>query len=396
MATSKIQMKGGRGSISLEIFQEVEKNIGVKLPQPLYELIKNNDHGYPEHNSFNIKIPDSKKLYETGLHTFLSFHSWSLEGMLINYFERPSHFPQDERFVPFGITGDGDYLLLFYENGKSDMHPKVYFWAHEYFDIENGLIYISDTFDSFMNMLTGNKKESNIPNSSSSEHLKNLKTDKSTASIIEHIEKHIGEISFVINKAGIESAQNIQLDICVISPTKERNYYTLITCGMSNLPMTPPKDLGGENVYFCELMMCLPADWKITAEDLKDNKNSWPFEQLDLLAKYPYNNSTWLWSGHTVGIGRDPTPFASNTDFCAWLIEIPLYFPQEFLLLNVAPKKGIVFFNAYPLYKEEVEYKINHGVERLEQLINTHGINEVIDIHRKNLGKKSWWRRLLS
>ncbi len=276
------------------------------------------------------------------------------------------------------------------------MQPKIYFWAHEYFDVDSGLIYVAETFESFISILVGKEIDITKKDLTSSQVLECLKTQKSTASVIEHIEKNFGPISFVINKNGSENSALNQINICVISPSSERNYFTLVTCGMSNLPMTPPKELGGENLFFCELMLCLPPNWKLTEVDLRDIRNSWPFDQLETLAKYPYNNSTWLWSGHTVGIGREPTPFAPNTDFCAWLIDIPLNFPQDLLILNVEPNKTVVFYNAYPLYKEEVTYKMQHGVKKLEALMSQHQVCEVVDIHRKNLGKRGWLSRFFS
>ncbi|WP_350332613.1 SMI1/KNR4 family protein [Candidatus Bodocaedibacter vickermanii] len=69
------------------------------------------------------------------------------------YLYKPEHQPQDERFVPFGTTGNGDKFFFFYENGKDDPQPKVYYWAHEYSDIEGGLVFLANSFEEFLDML---------------------------------------------------------------------------------------------------------------------------------------------------------------------------------------------------------------------------------------------------
>ncbi len=74
MIASNLQMKGGRGGISMDQFHEVEKTLGVKLPSLLFDLVKENDHGYPKDNVFNVKLPGISNTYETGVHAFLSFH----------------------------------------------------------------------------------------------------------------------------------------------------------------------------------------------------------------------------------------------------------------------------------------------------------------------------------
>jgi hypothetical protein len=74
-------------------------------------------------------------------------------GQPHDYLYKPEHQPQDERFVPFGETGNGDKFFFFYENGKDDPQPKVYYWAHEYSDIDGGLVFLANSFEEFLDML---------------------------------------------------------------------------------------------------------------------------------------------------------------------------------------------------------------------------------------------------
>src|SRR5262245_21507542 len=67
----------------------------------------------------------------------------------------------------------------------------------------------------------------------------------------------------------------IHLDVLVFAPTAQRDTHVLVTCGMSALPMpTVDED------RFMELCIELPADWPLTPEAFKDERNYWPIRLL--------------------------------------------------------------------------------------------------------------------
>lgn len=153
MSNKNIVMDRRFHSIPEGSFEKVETIIGIKFPYPLYELIKNNDEGCPKDSSIKLKFPGETEYSTNGLHAFLSFNPKNSENIVVYYLDRADHFPQDERFVPFAQTGDGDSFLFFYENGKDDLQPKVYYWAHEYCDIDGGLVFLANSFEEFLEML---------------------------------------------------------------------------------------------------------------------------------------------------------------------------------------------------------------------------------------------------
>lgn len=59
--------------ISKESFQKAEQLIGLKLPYPLYELVKEYDRGCPKDNSIYLMMPGGLRNEVNGLHAFLSF-----------------------------------------------------------------------------------------------------------------------------------------------------------------------------------------------------------------------------------------------------------------------------------------------------------------------------------
>lgn len=139
--------------VSVSVFNLIQNKIDKKLPLLLYGLVKDCDRSYPQNSILKITMPGKNYDSQVEFGSFLSFNTKYSENMLELYFNRPDHFPQDERFVPFGLTGNGDYFLFFYENGKQDPEPKVYYWAHEYCDIDGGLVFLANSFVEFLDML---------------------------------------------------------------------------------------------------------------------------------------------------------------------------------------------------------------------------------------------------
>ena len=74
-----------------------------------------------------------------------------------------------------------------------------------------------------------------------------------------HIEAHFGPVEFVYHEM---ASHLVAVHVYVVAPTEERPYRTLITSGMSELPMTVPE--GHDISPYAELMLSLPADWPLT------------------------------------------------------------------------------------------------------------------------------------
>ncbi len=83
-----------------------------------------------------------------------------------------------------------------------------------------------------------------------------------------HIEEHLGEVDQVWHEM---VSDLVHIDIYQIPPTVDRPFWTLVTTGMSDLPMTVPE--GAEDYTYAELMLCLPPDWKMSQQDFEDENN---------------------------------------------------------------------------------------------------------------------------
>ncbi|MFF2888014.1 suppressor of fused domain protein [Paenibacillus sp. NPDC057967] len=203
-----------------------------------------------------------------------------------------------------------------------------------------------------------------------------------------HVEKHIGEVDFVFHEI---LSDKVHIDVLRVPPTKGRNYYTLVTCGMSALPMTVPQ--GAEQFRFAELLLCLPSDWPLTEEAMQDDKNYWPIRWLKTLARLPHDYNSWLYAGHTIPNGDPAEPFAPNTKLSGMLLSLPTIAedPNGFFTLQMSEEKEVHFFSLLPIYKEEMDFKLKHGAEELFQKLDEARINEFLQVQRKNVCKKSWF-----
>jgi len=200
-----------------------------------------------------------------------------------------------------------------------------------------------------------------------------------------HIKKHIGKIETVMHEL---ASDLVHIDVHVVEPTAERNFYTLITSGMSDLPMTV-HDRAVE-FRFAELLVCLPADWDMPKvyDIMTDEEHWWPIRWLKYLARFPHEYDTWLGEGHTIPNDDPPEPFAGNTQLCCALLTPPLLFGDEFRSLKISNSKTINFYALLPIYKEEMEFKLKRGGEKLYERFDQEGVNELLDINRKNVCDK--------
>jgi len=205
-----------------------------------------------------------------------------------------------------------------------------------------------------------------------------------------HIEKHIGDIALVFHEI---VSDIVHIDVHWVKPTEKFPFHSFITSGMSDKPMSVPK--GMEDHKYAELCIFLPADWPLgdesyqtTEEAFKDENNYWPIRWLKKLARFPHEFSTWLGRGHTIPNGEAAEPFAANTKFGCMVLFSSLSIDRGFGELTIDDEKTIRFYCLYPLYKEEMEFKLKKGSEALIDKFQKHVVTDIVDIGRPNTCKK--------
>ena len=204
--------------------------------------------------------------------------------------------------------------------------------------------------------------------------------------ITKHIEKHVGKIETVFHE--IVSNQ-VHIDVHWVKPTDTFPFHTLITSGMSDKPMKVPKGL--EEHRYAEVCVLLPDTWTIDGtnfilmeEAFKSENNYWPVRWLKTIARFPHEYDTWLGHGHTIPNGEAAAPFADNTKLGCMLLLPSLYLGPHFFELKISVEKTIKFYCLYPLYKEEMDFKLKKGSDALLDKFEQFDVSDIIDVDRKN------------
>jgi hypothetical protein len=211
-----------------------------------------------------------------------------------------------------------------------------------------------------------------------------LRKSKGNIKIIEavdaHVEDHIGKIAFVLDE--IDSPL-VHVDVYVVAATHDRPYHTLVTSGMSEKAMPVPD--GALDGRFAELVICLPPSWPLTMEEWKDETNWWPIRLLKDLARYPHENKTWMYAGHSVHCSDPPKSFAQNTKMTSVVLLRPRLIPEENQIIHISKNKHIRLWGVYPLYHEELDLKVRDGSDKLDELFDRKGITELLDPNRPSV-----------
>jgi tetratricopeptide (TPR) repeat protein len=189
-----------------------------------------------------------------------------------------------------------------------------------------------------------------------------------------HIEKYFGPYRNVYHEV---ASLDIHVDIAIVEPSRQRNYYALITMGMGARKMNVPG--ASKDQDRAELIICLPPDWDL--DKLEDERWYWPLRWLKILARLPITDNTWLGWGHTIPNGE---PFADNTKFCALLLLNPGAFGKKSAYCKLPNGERVNFYQVVPLYEEETQFKEKNNVQILLNFLDRDAL-EYVRIDRENI-----------
>lgn len=224
-----------------------------------------------------------------------------------------------------------------------------------------------------------------VPPQTAGEHLE---------AITDHIEKHIGPIDTVFHEI---LSSHVHIDVHWVRPTERFPFHTLVTSGMSDLPMSVPE--AAQDHQYAELCILLPEEWPIDGTDyttmekaFKDENHYWPVRWLKTIARLPHEHNTWVGYGHTIPNGEEAAPFADNTKLGCMLLLPSLNLGSKFFTLKIDEEKTIRFYCLYPIYKEEMDLKLRKGSDALIAKFAKYQVTDVVDTARINtcLKKGPW------
>lgn len=204
-----------------------------------------------------------------------------------------------------------------------------------------------------------------------------------------HIAKHFGKPTNVFHEL---VSDRVHIDVHFIPPGPGRNHWTLFTTGMSALPMSVPQ--GAEDYRYAELMISLPANWKIDALSKKPPPKDlerwyWPVRWLKKLARLPHDFNTWLGTMHTIPNGDPPRPLAPETRMSGWMLLPPIMEDEEASYISLSDGRVVYLYFIHALHANEMDYKLKHGGEALLDKLAGVDASEILNVARPSgVGKK--------
>ena len=187
---------------------------------------------------------------------------------------------------------------------------------------------------------------------------------------------------------------DLHLDVFFIQSEKH-SFNILLTSGMSSWKMDIPQNVENpEEVAFAELMILLPKELEFSEAVSEENTNGWIIAMLKQAARFPYQYETWLGVGHTIQANEKFEAYDISTKFAGLVILPSMTFDEDFTAIR-KNEKLINIYTVFPMYKDEIEFKIENGYEGLVELLQKSNFTELFDSNRPSLiQKKSIWNRL--
>ncbi len=177
-----------------------------------------------------------------------------------------------------------------------------------------------------------------------------------------YITKNFGEFSVVLHEI---TSPSLPIDIAVVPPSEQHNYYTLVTMGMGAYRMKLPRAMRAKVCDRAELVLNLPPDWPV--EQLT-NQTSWPIRFMTEIARFPQSFRSWVADGHTIPNFENRAFDESTRINCAMLVSVKdsRGLPRECITSH---HHTFRFYRLLFLYPEETSYKLNYGPEALLSLM---------------------------
>ena len=206
----------------------------------------------------------------------------------------------------------------------------------------------------------------------------------------QYVEKNFGEIKSVVHEPYAVSMHitGMHVDVAIIPPTKESNYYKLVTIGAGSYKMNVPEGLKNTEFERAEFVMYMPADWDFGIDTIKVvDKKDWPINVLKRFARMSMMCESWISVGHTMSLDAENTHFSEDTDLCSALCLPAIDKEGKRMYCNVPGLGKINFYVMAALYEEELFYVMKNGANAILDKFEKNKIGLVVDTKRKNCAK---------
>lgn len=182
----------------------------------------------------------------------------------------------------------------------------------------------------------------------------------------DHIIEHFGSISRTIP---VKESENLDLRIYVIEPTKEKDFYTIVTCGMGAYKMELPDDFKDTDIDRIELLMYLSPAWNMDLALSKPtglitggtvtpifgsmyDEWNYPVKILKNLAQAPVNNDSYFVMGNIMDDGE---PLSPSTNDTGGILISPAYISEEGCVCTLPDGEKVRFLQVMPIQTYEID-----------------------------------------
>lgn len=201
--------------------------------------------------------------------------------------------------------------------------------------------------------------------------------------LVAHLTEQFGPVDPLALQEILLIDESVHVAVHVIRPNEHHPFLTLFTLGMSDQAMRVPE--GEESYQYAELIMHLPADWPLSNDLDEGRETFWPLQWLRNIAYYPHQAETWLGGAHTI-ISSDepPVPLGPNTQQTCLLLLADF---ADWSPVELADGRRVRFYTVFPIYTQERDFEIRHGVTALLERMEQAGIPAVVDVNRANVAQ---------
>lgn len=182
----------------------------------------------------------------------------------------------------------------------------------------------------------------------------------------DHIMEHFGSISRTIP---VKESENLNLRLYVIEPTKEKDFYTIVTCGMGAYKMELPDDFKDTDLDRMELLTYLSPAWNMDLALSKPtglitggtvtpifgsmyDEWNYPVKILKNLAQAPVNNDSYFVMGN---IMDDEEPLSPSTNDTGGILISPAYISEEGCVCTLPDGEKVRFLQVMPIQTYEID-----------------------------------------
>ncbi|MGN0228781.1 MAG: suppressor of fused domain protein [Muribaculaceae bacterium] len=211
-------------------------------------------------------------------------------------------------------------------------------------------------------------------------------SDTERHEVSEFIKAKFGESRYVLS---LKQSHYGPMDILVIPPDNDHNFYTLCTLGAGAHRMDVPDEqrCQDEIAEHLEMLSYLPADWDFSPEGMHDTRNLWPVKLLYDCAILPIAIDSWMAWGHSFSYESDSESeetFAPGVPFSSAILLSPQPDIYEDVTCPLSSGKSIDFYQIFPITHSELVFKLQHSEEDGDESSTTRLLEEYINADLDN------------